>query len=177
MLRGIIGMKARNYREVKGMPYTRPEYIHGAPQPKITKFTFGKPSETYTYKVSLLSEGRVQIRHNALEAARIAANRYLQGKMGDSFFMRVMVFPHVILRENKMIFGAHADRLQEGMRRAFGKPIGRAARVEPGQEIIVVQVDEGGLEAAKEALRRAEAKLPTPCRIVIEKLSAQTAQA
>jgi len=62
------------------------------------------------------------------------------------------------------------------MRRAFGKPIGRAARVEPNQEIIVVQVDESGLEIAKEALRRAEAKLPTPCRIVVERLSAQTIQ-
>jgi len=91
--------------------------------------------------------------------------------------MRIMIFPHVVLRENKMIFGAHADRLQEGMRRAFGKPIGRAARVEPGQEIIVVQVDESGLEAAKEALRRAETKLPTPCKILIEKLSTQTVQA
>ncbi|MEM1580991.1 MAG: 50S ribosomal protein L16 [Candidatus Bathyarchaeia archaeon] len=169
-------MKARNYREVKGMPYARYEYIHGAPQPKITKFTFGKPSENYTYQVSLVSEKRVQIRHNALEAARIAANRYLQEKLGNRFFMRVLVFPHVVLRENKMIFGAHADRLQEGMRRAFGKPIGRAARVEPNQEIIIVHVDESGLEVAKEALRRAEAKLPTPCRIVIEKLPLQTNQ-
>lgn len=164
-------MKARNYREAKGMPYTRLEYIHGAPQSKITKFTFGKPSESYTYQVSLVAEKDVQIRHNALEAARIAANRYLQKTLGERFFMRVMVFPHVILRENKMIFGAHADRLQEGMRRAFGKPIGRAARVESNQEIIVVQVDESGLEVAKEALRRAAAKIPTPCRIVVEKIS------
>ncbi|MBS7624435.1 50S ribosomal protein L16 [Candidatus Bathyarchaeota archaeon] len=169
-------MKARNYREVKGMPYTRHEYIHGAPQPKITKFTFGKPSENYTYQVSLVSEERVQIRHNALEAARIAANRYLQKMLGERFFMRVLIFPHVVLRENKMIFGAHADRLQEGMRRAFGKPIGRAARVEPNQEIIIVQVDESGLEAAKEALRRASAKLPTPCRIIVEKISPQMTQ-
>jgi len=163
-------MKARNYREVKGMPYTRPEYVHGAPQPKITKYTFGKPSESYTYQVSLVSEERVQIRHNALEAARIAANRYLQKMLGEKFFMRVMVLPHIILRENKMIFGAHADRLQEGMRRAFGKPVGRAARVEPSQEIIVVKVDESGLEIAKEALRRAASKIPASCRIVVEKM-------
>ena len=163
-------MKARNYREVKGMPYTRPEYVRGAPQPKITKYTFGKPSESYTYQVSLVSEERVQIRHNALEAARIAANRYLQKMLGEKFFMRVMVLPHIILRENKMIFGAHADRLQEGMRRAFGKPVSRAARVEPSQEIIVVKVDEGGLEIAKEALRRAASKIPASCRIVVEKM-------
>ncbi|MBS7633904.1 50S ribosomal protein L16 [Candidatus Bathyarchaeota archaeon] len=169
-------MKARNYREVKGMPYTRHEYVHGPPQPKITKFTAGKPSESQTHQVSLVADKRIQIRHNALEAARIAANRYLQEKLGDRFFMRVMVLPHMILRENKMIFGAHADRLQEGMRRAFGKPIGRAARVEPNQPIIIVNVEENGLEAAKEALRRAEAKLPTTCRIIIEKLPEQEVQ-
>lgn len=169
-------MKARNYREVKGMPYTRHEYVRGPPQPKITKFTAGKPSESQTHQVSLVAEKRVQIRHNALEAARIAVNRYLQEKLGDRFFMRVMVLPHMILRENKMIFGAHADRLQEGMRRAFGKPIGRAARVEPDQPIIIVNVEENGLEAAKEALRRAEAKLPTTCRIIIEKLPEQQVQ-
>ncbi len=169
-------MKARNYREVKGMPYVRHEYIHGAPQSKITKFTFGDPSGSYTHRVSLVAEKRAQIRHNALEAARIAANRYLQRNLGKRYYMRIMILPHVILRENKMIFGAHADRLQEGMRRAFGKPTGRAARVEPDQKIIVVQVYGEGLKIAKDALRRAGAKLPTPCRIVIEKLSAQPIQ-
>ncbi|MEM2320532.1 MAG: 50S ribosomal protein L16 [Candidatus Bathyarchaeia archaeon] len=165
-------MKARNYREVKGMPYTRIEYVDSIPQSKITKYTLGKPSEVYTYQVSLLADEHVQIRHNALEAARIAANRYLQKMLGEKFFMRVMVIPHVILRENKMVMGAKAERLQKGMRRAFGKPVGRAARVEPDQEIIVVRVDESGLEIAKEALRRAATKLPTTCRIVIEKISA-----
>lgn len=170
-------MKARNYREVKGMPYVRNEYIHGPPQSKIGKFTAGSPSESYTYRILLVSEKRVQIRHNALEAARVAANRYLEEKLGKRFYMRVLPYPHVVLRENKMIFGAHADRLQEGMRRAFGKPIGRAARVESGDPIIIVNVYEDGLEAAKEALKRAKAKLPTSCRIIIEKLSEQIIQA
>ncbi len=169
-------MKARNYREVKGMPYTRKEYIHGSPQSKITKFTAGSLSESYTHRVLLIAERRVQIRHNALEAARIAANRYLEEKLGKRFYMRILPYPHVVLRENKMIFGAHADRLQEGMRRAFGKPIGRAARVEPNDPIIIINVDENGLEIAKEALRRAKAKLPTPCRIIIEKLPKQIVQ-
>jgi len=163
-------MKARNYRRVKGVPYSRVEYIHGAPQPKIVKFTMGKLSEDYTYRVSLLSRKRVQIRHNALEAARIAANRYLQTKLGKNFFLRILLLPHVVLRENKMIFGAHADRLQDGMRKAFGKPVGRAARVEPDQPIAEVYVAKNNIEIAKEALRRAGAKLPTPCRIVIEEL-------
>ena len=167
-------MKARNFREVKGAPYTRNKYIHGVPLSKINKFTMGEISSSYRYQLSLVAERRVQIRHNALEAARIAANRELQEKLGTSFLMRVLPLPHVVLRENKMIFGAHADRLQDGMRRAFGKPIGRAARVEPGQSIIVAYVGENGLEVGKEALKRGEDKLPTPCKIVIEKIEDQT---
>jgi len=163
-------MKARNYREVKGAPYTRKKFIHGFPPPKITKFTVGNPSGSYSYKLSLLAERRVQIRHNALEASRVAVNRYLQEKLGENYFFRVLVLPHIILRENKMIFGAHADRLSDGMRGAFGKPIGTAARVEPNQPIVVVHVNEDGLEIAKEAFRRGQAKLPTTCRVMIEKM-------
>jgi len=163
-------MKARNYREVKGVPYTRREFIHGVPQPKITKFTMGDPSGNYGYKVSLISLQKAQIRHNALEAARIATNRYLQRNLGKSYCMRVLLYPHVVLRENKMIFGAHADRLQDGMRKAFGKPIGTAARVRPNQPVIMVNVNENGIDVAKEALKRGAAKLPTKCRIVIEKI-------
>jgi len=169
-------MKARNYREVKGMPYTRNKYIHGVPPSKITKFTMGEASSSYAYQLSLISEKRIQVRHNALEAARVAVNRHLQEKLGNSFFMRVLLLPHVVLRENKMIFGAHADRLQDGMQKAFGKPIGRAARVEPNQPVIMVQVNEDGVEVAKEALKRGEAKLPTPCRIVIEELTSQVSR-
>ena len=164
-------MKARNYREVKGAAYTRKKYMRGSPQSKIVKFTMGEPSGSYGYRVSLLSEKRIQIRHNALEAARIAANRHLEGKLGQDYFLRVLLYPHVVLRENKMLMVHHADRFQDGMRKAFGKPIGRAARVEPGQPVIVAYVNEDGVEAAKEALKRGGAKLPTRCRMVIKELA------
>jgi large subunit ribosomal protein L10e len=69
-----------------------------------------------------------------------------------------------------MIFGAHADRLQDGMRNAFGKAIGLAARVKNGQSLIMANVNEDGIDAATIALKRGSAKLPTPCRVVIKKL-------
>jgi large subunit ribosomal protein L10e len=84
--------------------------------------------------------------------------------------MQVLPYPHIILRENKMIFGAHADRLQQGMRRSFGTAIGTAARVEPNQTIIIVRVKANGVETAKESLKRGSAKLPIPCKIVITKI-------
>jgi large subunit ribosomal protein L10e len=162
-------MRAKNYREVKGHDYTRKEYVRGSPPPKITKFTMGDTKSKFTHTALLIAQEKAQIRHNALEAARIASNRVLLEKLGNSYVLKVVPYPHTILRENKMIFGAHADRLQDGMRKAFGKPVGAAARVGPGQSIIEVGVNENGVEVAKEALKRGQNKLPIPCRIVVEK--------
>ena len=164
-------MKARNYREVKGQSYTRKKYIRGSPPPKITKFTMGDTTARFDYQALLISEKEVQVRHNALEAARVATNRILSEKLGNNYCLRILPYPHAVLRENKMIFGAHADRLQDGMRGAFGKPIGTAARVKRDQSIIMVNVNEEGIEAAREALKRGEAKLPVTCRIVVEKIA------
>ena len=163
-------MKARNYREVKGQAYTRKKYIRGDPPSKIVKFTMGNPSGSYKYQARLIAERTVQIRHNALEAARIASNRVLSEKLGNNYLLRILPYPHIVLRENKMLFGAHADRLQDGMRNAFGKAIGLAARVKTGQSLIMANVNEDGLEAVTQALKRGGAKLPTPCRVVIKKL-------
>jgi len=58
--------------------------------------------------------------------------------------------------------------LQEGMRRAFGKPTGRAARVENGQDLFIIYVPEDGVETAKKALDVAGTKLPMKTRILVE---------
>src|SRR4030067_2143706 len=136
MLEKGLFMKAKNYREVKGQSYTRNEYIRGSPPPKITKFTMGDTKTTFPIHASLVAGEEAQIRHNALEAARVASNRVLSAQLGNAYVLRIVPHPHTILRENKMIFGAHADRLQDGMRKAFGKPVGTAARVKPNQTII-----------------------------------------
>lgn len=162
-------MKTRT--QVKGQPYTRRKYMRGFPPSKIVKFTMGDPKGDFEYEVYLISQKIAQVRHNALEAARIGVNRFLEGNLGrEHYCLRILPYPHHIERENKMIFGAHADRLQDGMRAAFGKPIGTAARVKVDQKIITVNVNENGLDIAKEALRRGNAKLPMTCRIKIEKV-------
>jgi large subunit ribosomal protein L10e len=76
----------------------------------------------------------------------------------------------VLLRENKMIATAGADRLQEGMRRAFGKATGLAARIRPGQVIYEAYVTEENLGLAKEALKVASSKVGCPMLIRITPL-------
>jgi large subunit ribosomal protein L10e len=170
-------MHAKNYRPVKGQNYTRREFVKGFPAPKITKFTMGDTKNSFVYKAKLIALEQAQIRHVSLEAARVASNRILMDKLVNNYRLDVHPYPHTILRENKMIFGAHADRLQQGMRASFGRPIGTAARVKAGQTIISVNINAEGVEAAKLAVKRGSAKLPIPCQIVVEKSRVEEAKA
>ena len=52
------------------------------------------------------------------------------------------------------------DRLQTGMRGAFGKPQGTVARVRIGQALMSIRCKDQHQEKAIEALRRAKFKYP-----------------
>ncbi len=68
-----------------------------------------------------------------------------------------------------MIAAAGADRLSDGMRRAFGKATSLGARVNRGQVIMEMNVKKEHVDAAKSALKKACVKLPcTPTIKVIE---------
>ncbi|MEM2850134.1 MAG: 50S ribosomal protein L16 [Candidatus Bathyarchaeia archaeon] len=159
-------MRAKNFRKISGAAYTRREYIGGVPQSKIVHLTMGDPSGDFKYEARLIALEDAQIRHNALEAARMAVNKFLEEKLGGKgYLLKISVFPHHVLREHKLMTGAGADRLSEGMRRAFGRPSGLAARVKKGQNIIILRTSENGLSFAKEALTRGASKMPIPTRI------------
>jgi len=157
------------YRELKGPAYTRREYIGGVPANRISQFEQGTKAD-YPVKLILHAEEQCQIRHIALEAARISANRFLAKKVGNSnFFMKILVYPHNILRENKIAVGAGADRISDGMRHAFGKPVGTAARIKRSQSLITLETTPIYFSQAKEALKRASIKLPTSTYIEVVK--------
>ena len=169
-------MKGVNYRETRGMPYVRREYISGKPQLKIARFSSGQSKTDYDYKLELIVSEKMQIRHNALESARLAANKRMAQAGDMSFFSRLIVYPHLVLRENKMIATAGADRLQEGMRRAFGKATGLAARVKPDQSIFEAYVSKANLQLAKEGFKVASSKLGCPISVKITSLKSQNVQ-
>ena len=136
----------------------------------MQNFKVGKGGK-YDYLVQLLINEKVQIRHSALESARLAANKPIEAAAGDSgYYSRLRVYPHNLLRENKMIATAGADRLQEGMRRAFGKAVSLAARVRKGHCIIEVQVQKQHLNVAKKSLKNACVKLPGKPTIKVKSL-------
>ncbi len=157
------------YREIRGQAYTRKKYMGGIPASRITQFDIGDARTKFPVKVHLVAEERCHIRHMALESARISTNRYISKMAGSSYHLKIRVFPHNVLRENKIAVGAGADRISQGMRGAFGTPIGTAARVSIGQQIMTISTTEANVPHAKEALRKGGSKLPTPWHIEIER--------
>ncbi len=147
-------------------------YVKGVPKPKITEFELGARA-SYEKAVYLVAERNVQIRHNSLESARVSCVQLLEKSLGKGtgFFMKIRVYPHHVIRENVLATGAGADRFQTGMRQSFGVPIGTAARVYAGQEIIEVRANSGSLPVVKNALKQASYKLPTPCKIVVKDMA------
>ena len=161
---------AKCYRKLE-RPYTRKSrvkkknYVKSTPPLKIHRFETGERKD-YEKKLYLIAKRAVQIRHNALEAMRQAVIKHISKHTKD-FFLKVLVYPHHILRENPLATGAGADRFQTGMRLSFGNPIGVAVQVKQGQRIMEVNINNNNLEFAKRALKIASMKSPTPCRIEI----------
>merc|ERR1711920_826550 len=111
--------------------------------------------------IDLVSDELEQISSEALEAARITVNKCMMKLAGkEGFHARVRTHPYHILRINKMLSCAGADRLQTGMRHAFGKPLGLCARVKIGQPIISIRCAEKNRANAIESCRRAMYKFP-----------------
>jgi len=162
---------ARCYRCCRGKPYPKSRYNRGVPDPKIRIYDIGRkkaPVNQLPYSVHIVSDEVEQISSEALEAARIACNKYLTKHVGkDNFHLRCRVHPWHVLRINKMLSCAGADRLQTGMRQAFGKSYGKVARVKIGSILYSVRLDKQHVKSALEAFRRAKNKFPGRQKIIV----------
>ncbi|HZX12422.1 MAG TPA: 50S ribosomal protein L16 [Candidatus Nanoarchaeia archaeon] len=169
----MVGLRTfRCYRRLE-RPYTRKSkykkknYIRSFPPHKIARFGMGT-SKAYSHVVKYVARGSLQIRNNALESARLVVNNRLQEVLGQEYFLKLNVFPHHALRENKMLGGAHADRLQTGMAHSFGKVIGTAAQIKTGTIVFTAFVDKAQVEKAGKALAAAGPRLPGKYLVRIE---------
>ncbi|KAH9542354.1 hypothetical protein CY35_13G000900 [Sphagnum magellanicum] len=119
-------------RQIVNKPYPESRFCRGVPDPKIRIYDVGtkkKGVDKFPFCVHLFA-----------------------GK--DAFHLRV--HPFHVLRINKMLSCAGADRLQTGMRGAFGTPQGVCDR------------DQNGIHA-QEALRRAKLKFPGRQKIILSR--------
>jgi large subunit ribosomal protein L10e len=143
----------------------RKSYIKAMPHADLHQFRMGEMKDDFDIEISLTSEEAIIIRDNAIESARMTTNKYLENNMNGVYFFLVRVYPHHVVRENKMISGAGADRLQKGMRRSFGRPTDRAARLSVGTELFTVYTYKANSAHVKQAFKRAMRKLSGTFRI------------
>ena len=144
----------------------------GVPGSKVVQYDMGNLRADFPVAVSITVDEKCQIRHTAMEAARININRKLVKDIGRmNFHLKLRTFPHHVLRENKQATGAGADRVSQGMRQAFGKPVGTAARVEINQRIFTCYTSEENADKVKDIMKHGIHKLPSPGRIIIEKMN------
>lgn len=75
--------------------------------------------------------------------------------------------PYHVIRINRMLTCAGADRLQTGMRGAYGKPEGLVARVRINQILLSLRTKTNFLNFAIEAFKRATFKFPGRQNILV----------
>jgi large subunit ribosomal protein L10e len=153
------------YRKVEGQVYTRKEYMGGIPHCRISQFDTGNVHQTYRFHYSIVAREAAQVRDQSVEAARVAVVRVMERVASNNFHFKVRKYPHNILREHKMATGAGADRISDGMRLAFGKPVGHAVRANIGDVLFTLSFRSENVADAKEALRKAACKLPMPTSV------------
>mmetsp|Transcript_7940 Transcript_7940/g.11573 ORF Transcript_7940/g.11573 Transcript_7940/m.11573 type:complete len:218 (+) Transcript_7940:176-829(+) len=153
---------ARCYRYQKNKPYIKSRYCRGVPDSKIRIYDVGNksaPVDLFPFVAHLVCDEKQQISSEALEAARVAINKHLTKHIGkEAYHIKMRAHPFHVLRANKMLSCAGADRLSSGMRHSYGKPIGVAARVDIGQILLSVRAKDASEAHVIEAIRRGKFK-------------------
>ena len=171
--------KASAYRFWK-RPFTRRSkvrskgYIKTVPPMHIFKFVMGNSRKFFEHKypfvARIICDELVQVRDIALESARRQLHREIEVNIGMDYYMSVAAYPHHVLRENKMITGAGADRMQTGMSHSFGSNVGRAAQIKEGQPLFVIGLPSAdALVKFREYFHFTKQKLPCHTHLEVQK--------
>jgi large subunit ribosomal protein L10e len=171
--------KAVCYRTVK-RAYSRKSkkktksYIKTIPQMKIAKFVMGDIAKYnkkgFSHKIFIIVKKPIQIRDNAIESTRQLLHRHLEKNFKNDYYMEINAYPHHILRENKMLTGAGADRMQTGMQHSFGKPVGVAAQLSRGSKLFTIACNEKDIPIIRKIIKMARPKIPKEKAIVVKKI-------
>ncbi len=166
---------AKCYRSLKDRAYTRTavkvhrrNYIGATPGLRVRQFNMGNGMAEFSHVVELIAQDDIIVRDNAIESARMTVTKKLTDQYKkEGFFLKIRVYPHHILRENKLAQGAGADRVSTGMSHSFGKAIGRGARVKKGKILMSVLINESGTDFVKKVLKKAGSRFPCDVSVKI----------
>lgn len=149
-------------------------YVKTVPPQKIVKFNMGDyvgfEKGRYKIKITLSTDENIQIRDMALEAVRQSLNKDFTKLVQKNFFLRCNVYPHNILRNNRIFSGgSKGERVQTGMKHSFGSSEGRAATIRKGRPIFTAYMNgEEHLPKVREFFKKVTPKLACKARVVVE---------
>ncbi len=147
----------------------RKSYVVGVPQLKLHMFEMGTRTGSFDTTLYLTAKNPVQIRDQALEASRVVAHKFLETKLGAlNYFLKILTYPHQVIREKPIATGAGADRYSRGMAQAFGKPVTSAVQVKSGGRMMMLKINKKDLEIGKRALKKVGLRISTPIRVEVE---------
>jgi len=177
----VVTRKALAYSKRKPIVNTRrskrqqKSYIKTIPPQKIVKFNMGEIKKfeagKFHIKVQLLTMQNIQIRDLALEAVRQTLHKDMTKLLTQkNYFLRCNVYPHNILRNNRVYSGASkGERVQTGMKKSFGTPEGRAAIVKRGRPVFSLYFNgENHLPEVRMFFKKVTPKLPCKTKVLVE---------
>lgn len=149
-------------------------YIKAMPPSKLVKFVMGDSqgyfAKKFPFIIALVADQEIQFRDNAIESARQLLHRQLEEKLRGNYYFIVSIYPHHVLRENKMLTQAGADRMQTGMAHSFGKPMGLAAQLKANGRIFTIACMKEAVPVIRELLNGIRSKLPGSKSIIVEEI-------
>jgi len=149
-------------------------FIKSVPPQKIVKFSMGNiqafEKGKFKIKIILSTQENIQIRDLAIEAVRQSLNKDLTRLFQKNFFLRCNVYPHNVLRNNRVYSGASkGERVQTGMTKSFGRPEGRAAIVKKNKPIFTAYFNEKiNILKVRGFFKKVTPKLPCKTKVVVE---------
>jgi large subunit ribosomal protein L10e len=163
---------SKGYQRKRSRSHRR-EFVRGGADSKIRIFEFGNKSVSindFEVKIGLMIMHSRRLSHFTLEAIRIAINRRVSETLGkNDYHVRLRAHPHDTYREHAMMAFAGADRLSTGMRNAFGRPVGKCARIKAGEIVIEIGCLLKDVPLIKKAFEVAGSKICSRTRVVMLK--------
>jgi len=171
--------KANAYSKRKVVPFTRVSrrkgkaYIKAVPPKKVIKYNMGKEALLRAGKLphhlTLVADENVQIRQNAFEACRQFINKKLDKGLSGQYFFKIIPFAHHIQRENRMLTGAGADRMQTGMQLSYGKAVNKSAIMKENGKLFFVAVQTPkAVQVTRQIFKQIKSKLPCKTKVLYE---------
>ncbi len=98
-------------------------------------------------------------------------NKKLDKELAGQYMFKVIPFPHHVQRENKMLTGAGADRMQTGMQLSFGKATSKAAILKKGGRVFVVALPTlKSVVFVRKIFKQIKSKLPCKTKVIYEEV-------